>query len=291
MGDAAAACDWDPNWERIKYSINLGDITVPQDAKVGSVLKTVDAFTISGGDGTTVPVTNFDCGGTYATHELRGTASNTLDKVYSTGLAGLGYRIVWPNGQYVDGSTVGPLEEGRWTHLVGTSKFQLIKTGEMTAGKIPTGQYFLSSITSLGPAYSLAVSYGSIKLAGCTTKSTVTKDLGRISAKTLSENGTAGRNSFSLGLTCSGSFVGKTKITATKPSGNSTVGLIQNTGDASGVAVRLLDKDGTVTFDTWKSYGNQDDKWDPSYFAELYKIGDVKSGSVRATATATLSYE
>jgi hypothetical protein len=86
MGDAAAACEWDPDWERIRYSINLGDITVPQDTEVGRVLKTVDAFTISGGDGTTVPVTNFDCGGTYATHELRGTASNTQIKYIALAL-------------------------------------------------------------------------------------------------------------------------------------------------------------------------------------------------------------
>jgi type 1 fimbria pilin len=265
-------------------------VSVPRNAEIGRVIATYHPPL----DGDWVNIVNCE-GYQVATWVTLPTAAG-YDDIKKTNIDGVGIRIYYNGTPSKSPSIIATVPDNNaWGYKVGPVKVELIKIGTIQGGSISTGK--VGTVDAGGDSARMADIYvqngGAISVAGCTPKKTVNVNLGQISAKTLSANTTAGTKLVDMGMSsCSGSFIGKAYLQATKPAGNSTDGLIASTGDASGVAVQILKDDAStpVKINQWVSYGTQN-TWDLKYYARLYKTATIKAGSVKATANLYLSYE
>ncbi|MGO4504328.1 fimbrial protein [Dyella sp. 2YAF14] len=178
---------------------------------------------------------------------------------------------------------------------------QFMKTGAVTAGTVSSIQlaqfwwYIYGSTNSVGPLSTLTLNSAAIAVQACsvnTDSTNLTVTLPTVSTQALKTNGAvAGRTPFKINLTCqSGANVSITMIPST--AGVAT-GTIANSGTAANVNVQLLD--GTfnpVTFNTSKSLGAAPNgTLSLPYYAQYYATGAVGAGSVKATATFTMTYQ
>ena len=101
----------------------------------------------------------------------------------------------------------------------------------------------------------------------------------------------AGRTPFKINLTCQAGA--NVFITMSPSSAGSATGTIANNGTATNVNVQLLDSAfNAVTFNTSKSLGAAPNgSMSVPYYAQYYATGATGAGTVKATATFTLTYQ
>lgn len=178
---------------------------------------------------------------------------------------------------------------------------QFMKTGPVTAGTVSSIQlaqfwwYIYGETNSVGPLSTLTLNAATIGVQACSVNSDSTNlsvTLPTVSTQALKTNGAvAGRTPFNINLTCQpGANV---SITMSPSAPGSATGTIANNGTAANVNVQLLDSTfNAVTFNVAKSLGAA-----PSgtltlpYYAQYYATGAVGAGSVKATATFTMTYQ
>lgn len=178
---------------------------------------------------------------------------------------------------------------------------QFMKTGPVTAGTVSPIQlaqfwwYIYGETISVGPISTLTLNAATIGVQACSVNADSTNlsvALPTVSTAALTTNGAvAGRTAFNIHLTCQpGANVW---ITMSPSSPGSATGTIANNGTATNINVQLLDSAfNAVQFNVARSLGAA-----PSgtlslpYYAQYYATGAVGAGSVKATATFTMTYQ
>lgn len=195
------------------------------------------------------------------------------------------------------GSVTGALSGSTTVTFTG----QFMKTGNVTPGTVTGIQlaqmwwYIYGSTASVGPISTLSLAPATIGVQACKVNAgsaNLAVVLPTVSTQALKASGNvAGRTPFNIDLTCqSGANVFITMSTST--AGTAT-GTIANAGTASNISVQLLDSTFTpVTFNATKSLGAAPNgTMSLPYFAQYYATGAATAGTVKATATFTLSYQ
>lgn len=178
---------------------------------------------------------------------------------------------------------------------------QFMKTGPVTAGTVSSIQlaqfwwYIYGSTSSVGPISTLTLGSSTVGVQACsvnTNSTNLTVTLPTVSTQALrTATAVAGRTGFSINLTCqSGANV---SITMTPSTAGSATGTIVSTGTAANVNVQLLDGSfNPVTFGTAQSLGAAPNgTLSIPYYAQYYATGAAGAGSVKASATFTMTYQ
>lgn len=178
---------------------------------------------------------------------------------------------------------------------------QFIKTGNVTPGTVSSIQlaqfwwYIYGSTSSVGPLSILSLAPATIGVQACTVNTdsvNLAVVLPTVSTNALKASGNvAGRTPFNINLTCQAGA--NVSITMSPSTAGATTGTIANTGTATNVNVQLLDNTyNAVSFNTSKSVGAAPNgTLSLPYYAQYYATGATGAGSVKATATFTLTYQ
>ena len=179
---------------------------------------------------------------------------------------------------------------------------QFMKTGTVSAGTVNAIQlaqfwwYIFGVSNSVGPIGTLTLAASSVNIQACSVNSDSTNftvTLPTVSTQALRSNAqVAGRTGFNIHLTCQAGANVYITMAASSGTGSATGTLLSN-GTASNVQVQLLDKGyNPVTFNTSTLVGAA-----PTgtltipYYAQYYATGAATAGSVKATATFTMTYQ
>ncbi|HEY0198000.1 MAG TPA: fimbrial protein [Rhodanobacter sp.] len=297
---AAATCTMTGNKELVNMTVSPAVVTIDPNAAVGTVLATAPAATPS-------PATSeIDCTGTTSigVTNLVGTQPAGSSTIFPTGVAGVGYRILHPSSSYY------LLPWGHDTIASGTyalsvqSGIQLVKTGPIAPGatlNAATLGYWEYTGRNSTLRVEDFVLLNSVKFVAptCTVTTTnIAVTLPTVSDNSLSATGaTAGATAFNIGLTCTAAASGQTmaiQFDTNRPSSGITGVLTLNAGStANHVGVQLVDSNfAAVTFGTPDTVGTTPTgAYNLTYYARYYALTNgVTAGSVRATATFTISY-
>ncbi|WP_211465549.1 fimbrial protein [Collimonas silvisoli] len=305
---ASAECYLSPYWTYPRLNMNLGSKTIPRDIPVGTELGSYDAPTPTASTALAIG----SCAGSESMtgRMLQGTPVAGFANVYSTNVPGVGYRI------YSNWATSGSGPVGYFPNTIHISQgtynitwapsekvtVAFVKTGPITAGTLAVGEYGnVSWSTASTPIININVTGGAFVVATCNPSKVITVPLNGISAKTLATNSSAGQTKFSMNMNCDAGVKVTATMSGTAPAGNSTAGLLTNEvaaadGGAQGVAVQMLTAGKVpVSLNTAVNYGAVGSSaWDGndiSFYAQLLKIGTIMPGTVKATATLTMTYQ
>ena len=183
-----------------------------------------------------------------------------------------------------------------------TLTFQFMKTGAIAGGTIASenlvGTYYYygqPSAKSTGPLTTITLSSTLVTVQACSVNTDSTGlgvNLPTVSTQALKTATTvAGRTRFNINLTCqTGS---KVSITMSPSSAGTATGTIASTGVAKNVNVQLLDGSFTpVDFTKTTSLGaTPSGTLSIPYYAQYYATDTVGAGSVKASATFTMTYQ
>ncbi|MEI7035467.1 fimbrial protein [Fulvimonas yonginensis] len=273
-----------------------GTITVPFDYAYGTVLGSpVSAQPTNPPDATCDPGTQYGVENLFA-----GTATGSPSYIYPTNVPGVGYQLIHndaPNAYmspYPQNTTSG----GSSTYNVG-STLQFVQTGPIANGAtIPAGtianwrwgsivpEYFVltNSVTFLAPACKVTTQAIAVTLPTVTTGSFAGKD------------STTGATPFSIQLTCPSGSSATLKIQLDAQAGTAPgyTTVLVNQGTAGGIGVELKDRNGIpVTYGQAATVGTTvAGSMTLPYTAQYHATASmVTGGTVKATATFTLSYQ
>lgn len=134
---------------------------------------------------------------------------------------------------------------------------------------------------------------GQISVPSCSAIGPQTLDLGRLSAKSIDSNTTAGEAFVNVKMSCSAGLkvsVGFNPIGGA--AGANATGLIKNQGTAGGVAVQLIDGNRkAIPFAQWIGITNGGANTTYWVGARAYKVGAVTGGTINAQATLSVTYK
>ncbi|UTJ49466.1 fimbrial protein [Atlantibacter subterranea] len=135
-----AICKLDPDTGTLTRTFDFGNVVVPPNATIGTVLASVDQGTQ--GD------TSFECsppgGEVYYWAIAPWNVSSGIDYTYNTNIVGVGVRARARNGGYwyFSAEDGHPASAGYGRIVIGYVIMELVKTGEIsTGGTINTGQF------------------------------------------------------------------------------------------------------------------------------------------------------
>ncbi len=302
---SASACGVTNMWPYPHLNLNLGSKIIPRDIPVGTDLGTYFAPTPSSttriDDGTSCTTSD-----TISSNIFQGSPVAGLTNVYSTNVPGVGYRIYssWAYSSGILGNFPSVLYlAGGYNFTWAASEkvtITFVKTGPITAGTLATARYGAVYWNAV-PLVNINVTGGAFVVSTCNPSKAITVPLNGISAKTLTAQGNAGLTKFSMNMSCDAGVKVTATMSGTAPAGNSTAGLLTNEvaaadGGAQGVAVQMLTAGKVpVSLNTAVNYGAVGSSaWDGndiSFYAQLLKIGTIMPGTVKATATLTMTYQ
>jgi type 1 fimbria pilin len=229
-----------------------------------------------------------------------GWPSGNPQYIYPTGVSGIGYQLIHADapGDYMGPYPINVTGGGSSTFSVGTT-LQLVQTGPIANGAtLAAGtlanwrwgsivpEYFVLSnaVTFLAPACKVVTKSVSVTLPLVTTGAFAGKD------------STAGATPFDIQLTCPSGSTATMKIQLDAQAGTAPgyTDVLANQGTASGVGVELKDQNGaSVVFGQAATVGTTvSGSMTLPYTAQYHAItAAVAGGTVKATATFTLSYQ
>lgn len=227
--------------------------------------------------------------------------------VYTTGLAGVGMRLVDINGVPMVGtgqcsttSFLGTTDSAGHFDVSGT--FALIKTGPITPGTLGAASYntgiFQKSVTLNDNNNTIsALSTTPIKAVACsvmtgTANQTVTLPI--MTTHSLSSPGqTSGTTPFQIRMSCvEGVAVSVSFESVSGESGVASV--LGSTGSASGIGIQLLDstRAALVLKQPLVITHSTTGDFTMSFFAQYYRLNSaIGAGSVNGAAIFTMSYQ
>lgn len=283
----------------------MPSITIPRDAKVGTILdQTYDLGLIQSKD-VTCPFLQ--------SSEVFGTPVPGLSKVYRTNVPGVGVRFSitqgWNGGYYVAPNSVTSNVYKPTSSSQQYRKVEYVVTDQVQAGIISETPYMI--VTYSGTCFP-TVSYkadiqGGVSVITPHTCSVLTNrvnvSLPDVKASDLRNAGsTAGDTSFSIGLNCTqGSNVYITLTDKNNISNRTGILSLDQTSTASNVGIEILMNQKTVKFGpdspvagtvNQMSVGPSSPSLTSIPFAARYiSLGNATGGVVNATATFTMSYQ
>ncbi|WP_261151709.1 fimbrial protein [Serratia quinivorans] len=295
-----AACDL----KELKTGIvSFGNIVVQRDAPVGSILAEV-RFAWGG--------SSANCGGSFTRFRslsYQGGILSSLPKTYKTNLSGVGVTTaaytLFSNPPEIYSSAGGGVAGTHHDVVV-----QLIKTGDITAGTLATGEIVTEKFSPIvesspGPTAITAeiVTMGAgniINKVACSLNSTsINVPLGDVAAtKFTGIATTAGDKSFDLGLSCDKDARINVSLAGTQNTDTSETSVLAltsagQTGTASGVGVQLLyggtplKINNNILLKT--SAGGQETL---PFTARYYQtLADISAGLANSSATLNITYQ
>ena len=290
------ACEFSNGAIQITNTLQFGTVTVARDAPVGTVIGRV---MIPGSNQRIgyCPVNPF-----YYGMEML-LPPSAISGVYSTEVGGVGIR-----GGFFDSGRMysNPIAEVRG-NIAPTgirngklNTFELIKTGDISPGRIPSGtvaRYRLRS--SAGNIESIIhnISETLIQTRSCEVlNSAINVNLGTAQRHEVftGPGSTANAQAFSIPLNCDANTPVSITLDNVNPLADEANGVLAvNPGStAQGVGVQVRHNNAPVQFGTLISYGNASGgNINIPFEARFYQTGDrVLPGSVNATATFTMTY-
>lgn len=206
------------------------------------------------------------------------------------------------------GFEIGPvIRTGSTSNISNTFTAQLIKTGPVTPGSI--NQIQLLQFTAYEYGYTPSDPYMNTMLrlntgTDVTVKScSVNTDSAELTVtlptiiRTQIGPGvgaTTGRTRFTINLTCETGSTARISMTSGSIN-NATQGILNNTGVATNIAVQMLKEDTTVMpMNSAQLLGpTPNGQWRVPFHVQYYRTSTntIGTGSVKATATFTLTYE
>lgn len=302
---AAPQCKIDPVDSAV---ISFGDVTVPNNASVGSALGPIQSNTVS----VSCPIVGVPgLIGWYFQYSSPLTLS-TVSNTWETGYPGIGIRVKSVNYNDAILSDIAAGQFGNFAppNIIGTLflqkrfrfTYQLIKTGAITN----SGPLAISNVMQLTsfnilfnqrsvPQVTVVVGNTKIVAQTCTvTTPSVDVPLPTINAAELPTVGsTAGNKNFNIGLNCSGTgFQVKITLIDNGSPGNTSTNLTLNPAStAAGVKIRILNGSTPLTFGTAWSAGAAASSMQIPLIGQYIRTGAVAAGTVNAQATFTLSYQ
>lgn len=177
---------------------------------------------------------------------------SVTNNIMTTPISGLGIRVSLPiaDGDTYAGSTYYPQTSAFFSLPAGSWKVEVIKTGALGSGSLPTGTT-LAKMTFTDPdntvhtLLTLNIAGGSsVAPSTCTlSKTSINVPLGNISVTKFSKIGsTAGDKSFDVGLNCDKNARIYVSLTGTqnKDTTEKSVLALTGNGNAQGIGVQLL---------------------------------------------------
>ncbi|MCA8302903.1 fimbrial protein [Burkholderia seminalis] len=320
---ASAACQADTTDGKDYYVVSVSGFNPPPfdptQTYVGGVIYTAEAtvmqFTNVKGF---LPFTSCSS----ATREVyTGIGAQGNNNVYPTDIPNIGIRVRSPMGQPYPFITNGTGWTNKTWELIFAPKiFELVKTGDITAGGILTGAYARYTADSAAGQTLVEFRFASPliikpRVPSCTVQSpsNIPVSMGRVMATSAFSGvgSTAPPQSFSIKLQCSGGAAGTrtrafvTLTDATNAANTSkTLSLSKSAKAATGVGIQILKDDVVLGYGPDSSAVGNTNQW----YAGTVKQGqdgmsiDLKAryvqispritpGSANAAATFTLSYQ
>ncbi|WP_336222348.1 fimbrial protein [Citrobacter amalonaticus] len=283
----------------ITRTVNFGNVLVQRDAPVGSVLAT--QTTPASGTG----FVNCPAGsGGYVKYSMDYSTTTLGNHIYATNIPGVGITAQGGNGMYMDypatysGYNTGPIV------LTDTSPkvFTLIKTSPLIQSGVLDSKRLMSEGFGYSGVYSdaLVISMGdaSITVLACSINTPVVNVvMGDYLTSEFSGIGhTTAPHEVPIMLDCDAGARINAVVVAEADTSTTQAGAIKvSSGGATGVAVQLLDKNGTAVklnqkflVDTTTASGQYNFNWTARY---LQTQSTVTTGKADAVATIQLTYE
>ncbi|MBF7978835.1 MULTISPECIES: fimbrial protein [Rahnella] len=270
------------------------------DVPVGTILWQGDVSSPVGGA--------LGCSGTVIDNRKNIVGSNSgmmsgNSQVYSTSVPGIGYAISYNSTSFSNGrawpsqTTTGASDA---TLIETTSSLRLIKTGPITSGVLPAGQY--GEWTWGGGVIEkiFIANSPTITVLSCSINNTsIQVPLEDVFASDLTSVGTTAKPKlFNVGLECEAGAKINAKLTGTQNTDSSVNGVLQLTGAggnnvANGVGIQILYNDAPVVFNNnvvLKTASGGQETF--PFTAQYYQTKTaVTAGSANATATLEITYQ
>ncbi|MGN6228183.1 MAG: fimbrial protein [Dyella sp.] len=224
--------------------------------------------------------------------------------IFSTGVAGVGYRILHPDSGYIlPPWGYDSIDSGSYTLSVG-SVLQLVKTGPIvsgvTLGAGTLGYWRYGGIYNdlRAEDFVLANSVTFVAPSCTVTTPSISVTLPTVSVSALAGAGaTAGTTPFAIGLNCPSAATGR-QLAIQFDTNQSYAGangvIVPGAGSSKNIGVQLLDSSfsPSIVFGTPSTVGNTPTgQFNLTYYARYYAMpGTLKAGTLGATATFTISY-
>jgi len=286
----------------VSVTFSGSPITIDPSLAVGTVIATSSA-------GTPSPATNsVTCSGTSTPTGLVSASGATYaggSTIFPTGVPGIGFQVLHPDStRYLQSYPNDSIGSGTYTLSV-ASTIQLIKTGPIAsgatvnAGTLAYWQFQGSGGNPRVEEFSLGSAVTFVFPTCNITTSNIAVTLPAVSNTSLSSVGaTAGTTAFTIGMNCPSGASGRTiamQFDTANPASGATGVIAPSTGTgvAQNVGVQLVDSGfNPVTFGTPTVVGTTPTgAYNLTYYAQYYATANpVAAGSVKATATFTVSY-
>ncbi|MBB1628495.1 hypothetical protein A9974_24975 [Achromobacter sp. UMC71] len=308
---ALAECFYRPQANIGTKAINLGTVIVSQNAAVGDV---IHRSSFIAGWPETAHCTPPGGTMTYQNQILWGEEVNGINRVYSTNIPGIGYRVIVPGvinkyfpGTYTKNFSVSGLESWgaatRWT-----VQFELVKTASRVGNGPLDRLTFARAQSGAGPSEPyLVLQIGDIRILAPSCQVAIgsrnqTVNLGQEFRNRFRGVGsTTASKDFQVIVNCQASPNGientvSLTMDATSDTSNApgVLGIDSGTGTATGVGIQVLDNDGQpVTFGQPRQLGqSKDGDYLVPFKARYYQVANtVTGGKADGRATVTLTYK
>lgn len=300
--NARADCTYDKISGNKYYTSTPVNFTITSSVTIPFTLSTGAVLVSSGQTTPTNPPVVTCTGGTpYGVQNLVGGApTGGSNYIYPTSVAGVGYQLIHANSTstFMSPYPANSATAGDSTYSVATS-LQFVQTGPIANGSSLAAGTVLANWqwgTIVPETFVLANTVTFVTPACTVTTNPINVTLPSVSTSALAGGAgtTAGTTAFNIQLNCPTGATSKLSITLASNSGTPTglPNILQNTGTATGVGIQLLNPNpivlGTATVLGTAVSGPQS----YPYYARYYSTtGAVVAGSVKASATFTLTYQ
>lgn len=293
-------------------TVSLGDIRASASLANGSVIATYRSTTFSqvtvAASFTASALCQMLIMGKFKNYGLpisSATGWAVTNNIMATSISGLGIRVSLPTaeGDIYAGSIYYPKTSAFFSLPAGSWKVEVIKTGALGSGSLPTGttlakMTFIDTDNNSRTLLTLNLGAGSsVASSTCTLSSTsISVPIGNIAGTKFSKIGsTAGDKSFDIGLKCDKNANINVSMTGTqnKDTAEKSVLALTTGGNAQGIGVQLLYGGTPLTLGsnlalkTASSGGAETLPFTARYYQTQ---STVIAGTANATATLTFTY-
>lgn len=272
-------------------------ISVPSNTPVGTIIATSAPVTPS-------PTVFLDCPDFTTdglTNNISPQASSCNDEgtptIYPTNISGLGYILVHNTGApwYIPEYPCDTgLSYSSW-QMSDNSQIELITTGPITNGsQLQAGQVARWQVSGgvTPETFTLGNPVRIVVPCVVSTRS-IAVNLPSISSSALSAVGaTAGTTGFTISLNCAAGATLGIDFTSNGKASDITGVLLPTSGTAAGVGVQMLDSNSNpIVFGAKSTSSTMQGQESLQYYVRYYRTSTVTPGSLKASATFTLSYQ
>lgn len=297
-------------------NVNMGNIMVPANVAVGSVIATkqMSFNSVFGQEG-------FKCGSNIDTALSFAMSGAATSGVYPTNISGIGIRIyAWSSTAYFTSPTTPTLTPNSWTFnyplYTGSygSEYLQLKVDLVATGPIDAGTSALSY--NVAPWMSVATVDGTSRMSIANLSVTAQMTTRSCSVTTSSvavtlppaflgnlNTGKTGATPFNLGLTCSaGAKVNVTLTDSSDISNTSTTLNLAPGSTAAGIGLQILNGSTPIAYGPDSPTAGNTNQWSagtatggamniPLTVQYIRTTGTLAGGTIKGLATFTMSYQ